>query len=194
METWREAWEWPEDAGRQPDVFNIRREIQRKKLRLRAFQLLEFAWGLFLLGFSYWVARSYPSTEMLLWALYIWILTFFASGFSIWNWRLLWNAEARTTHDYAQLYEKYCIAGLRYIRFGYVLLALNLAVVIPLISWMFFRFGGSGRFSLMRYLLCLGLAGGLSAGYLIWFSVARRNRYRELEQLRQYRGTLEEEQ
>ncbi len=192
METWREAWECPE-TSRQPDVFDIRREARRKAFRLRALHLVELAWALFLLAFSFWVAHRYPSTEMRVWAVLIWILTFLAGGFSLWNWRVLWTAQTKPAREYAEIYEKYCVAGLRSIRFGYYLLTVNLAIVVPWISWKFFRSAGTNHFSLTTYLVSLGLTAGLTAGYLFWFSRARRNRLRELEHLRQYRRILEEE-
>jgi hypothetical protein len=187
METWRDIWKCPRESSGQPGILDIRREVRRKEFRLRALHLLEFAWALFLLAFSYAVAQRYPSTGMLLWALVIWVLTLLAAGYSLWNWRLLWTAETKPASEYAQIYEKYCVAGLRHIRFGYYLLSVNLAIAIPWISWKFFR---SGR---VTYMISLGLIAGLTAGYLFWFSRSRRNRLRELEQLRQYRKSLEED-
>jgi hypothetical protein len=192
METWREAWKCPEETPGQPGILDIRREVRRKEFRLRALHLLEFAWALFLLAFSYVVAQRYPSRGTLLWALVIWVLTVLAAGYSLWNWRLLWTAETRSAREYAQIYEKYCVAGLRHIRFGCYLLAANLAIAIPWISWKFFR-SGPGQFGIGTYAISLGLIAGITAGYLFWFSRSRRNRLRELEQLRQYRRSLEEE-
>jgi len=174
-------------------ILDIRREVRRNEFRLRALHVLEFAWALFLLAFSYVVAQRYPSRGMLLWALVIWVLTLLAAGYSLWNWRLLWTAEIRSAREYAQTYEKYCVAGLRHIRFGYCLLAVNLAIAIPWISWKFFRSGRTGHFGIVAYMISIGLIAGLTAGYLFWFSRSRRNRLRELEQLRHYRKSLEEE-
>ena len=141
METWRDAWKAPEGTSAQPRILDMRREVRRKEFRLRALHLLEFASALVLLAFSYLVVQRYPSTEMVLWAVVIWILTLLAAGYSFWNWRLLWTAERRSAREYAQIYEKYCVAGLRHIRFGFGLLAVNLAIAIPWISWKFFRPG-----------------------------------------------------
>ena len=192
METWRKAWKCPEETSRQPGILDMRREVRRKEFRLRTLHLFEFAWALFLLAFSYVVVQRYPSRGMLLWALVIWVLTLLAAGYSLWNWRLLWTAETRSAREYAQTYEKYCVAGLRHIRFGYCLLAVNLAIAIPWISWKFFR-SGPGHFGIGTYVISLGLIAGLTTGYLFWFSRSRRNRLRELEQLREYRKSLEEE-
>jgi hypothetical protein len=183
METWREAWKFPEETSGQPGIVDIRREVRRKEFRLKALHLLEFAWALFLLVSTYVVAQRYPSTEMLLWAVVVWLLTFLAAGYSLWNWRLLWTAEIRSAREYAQIYEKYCVAGLRHIRFGFCLLAVNLAIAIPWLSWKFFRSPRTGHFGIVAYMISIGLIAGLTAGYLLWFS----------KQLRQYRKSLEEE-
>ena len=193
METWREAWKAPEGPSGQPGILDMRREVRRKEFRLRALHLLEFVSALVLLAFSFLVVQRYPSTEMVLWAVVIWILTLLAAGYSFWNWRLLWTAERRSAREYAQIYEKYCVAGLRHIRFGFCLLAVNLAIAIPWISWKFFRSARTSHFGIVAYLISIGLIAGLAAGYVFWFSRSRRNRLRELEQLRQYRKSLEEE-
>jgi hypothetical protein len=192
MENWRKSWKCPEEISGQPGILDLRREVRRKEFRLRALHLLEFAWALFLLAFSYVVVQPYPSAGMLLWAMVIWVLTLLAAGYSLWNWRLLWAAETKPASEYAQIYEKYCVAGLRHIRFGYYLLAANLTIAIPWISWKFFRSGPS-HFGIGSYMISLGLIAGITAGYLFWASRSRRSRLRELEQLRQYRKSLEEE-
>ena len=190
LETWREAWKHPSEASEQPSSFDIRRALERQEFRLRALHLLQLAWALFLLGFSFAVARRYPTTEMFVWALVIWSATLVAAGYSIWNWRCLWLAERKSASEYVQVYEKHCVAGLRHIRFGYCLLAVNLAIVIPWISWRFFRSGDAVALSLTAYLISMGLVAGLTVGYLFRFSRSRRNRLRELEQLRRYKEIL----
>jgi hypothetical protein len=193
LETWREVWQCPSEVSEQPGSFDISRALRRMEFRLRAVRLLEFAFALFLLGFSFAVARRYPTTEMFVWALVIWIATLTATGHSIWNWRSLWLAELKSTSEYVRIYEKHCAAGLRQISFGYWFLAVNLAIVIPWISWRFFRSGDAIRLSLIAYLISMGLVAGLTVGYLLWFSTSRRNRLRELEQLRRYKEILSEE-
>jgi hypothetical protein len=193
LETWREVWIHPSEVSEQPSSFDIRRALQRKEFRLRALHLLEFAWALFLLGFSFAVARRYPTTEMFVWALVIWTATLTATAYSVWNWRSLWLAERKSTSEYVRIYERHCVAGLRQIRFGYCFLAANLVIVIPWVSWRFFRSGDAVPLSLMAYLISMGLVAGLTVGYLFWFSRSRRNRLRELEQLRRYKEVLSEE-
>jgi hypothetical protein len=65
--------------------------------------------------------------------------------------------------------------------------------MIPWIPWRFFRSGDAGHLSLMDYLISMGLVAGLTIGYLFWFSSSRRNRLRELEQLRRYKEILSKE-
>jgi hypothetical protein len=191
METWQEVWKVTEAELQRPDRADLSRMVKRRQLRLRILQVLEFAWALFLLVLSYAVARHYPSTEMFIWAVVVWILTLIATVYSIWNWRVLWNAGMRSVSDYARIYEKYCRQWLRYIRFGYWFLVVNLAISIPWLSWKYFRSSGAGHFSLTAYLISMGLIAGLTAGYLIWFSRSRRKRLSELECLTQYRKSLD---
>jgi hypothetical protein len=193
LETWREAWQQPaEDFGRS-DNFDINREVRRKEFRLRLKLLLGFALALLLLGFSYFVARHYPSIEMLLWALVVWISTVAITAYSFWNWHSLWTAEKKSACEYIQIYEKHCLAGLREIRFGYYFLAANLAIGVPWISWKYIRSASNDHFSLMAYLISMGFYAGLTTSYLIWFPRSRRARLRELEQVRQYRKSLNED-
>jgi len=192
MEILRGIWKCPEVSAGRPGILDISREVRRKQFRLRALHLLEFASTFFLLAFAYLIAQRRPSTEMFLWALVIWLLTLLAGGYSIWNWRLLWTASLKPACEYARIYEEYCVASLRHIRFGYCLLAVNLAIAIPWISWKFFRSARAGHFGILSYTISVGLIAGLAAGYLFWFSRSRSNRLRELEQLRQYRKSLEE--
>ena len=173
LETWREAWQHPAENSAQPGSFDMRREVRRKEFRLRLKLLFGLAWALFLLGFSYVVARRYPSIEMFLWALVIWISTVAITGYSFWNWRSLWTAERKPACEYVQIYEKHCLAGLREIRFGYSFLAVNLAIVVPWISWRYFRSASNDQFGLTAYLISMGLVAGLAAAYLIWFPRSR---------------------
>jgi hypothetical protein len=193
METWCEAWKFPEMPADKPSFLDMGRMVKRRKFKLRMLHVLELAWALFLLVFSYLLARHHPSTKSFLWALVVWILTVFASGYSLWNWRVLWNAETKPVCDYMRIYEKYCVAWLRYIRFGYWFLALNLAISVPWITWIFLRSAHTGHFGLIGYLIRIGLIAGLTTGYLLWFSRSQRNRLRELEELRQYRKGMDED-
>jgi hypothetical protein len=192
LEILREVWQHASGASEQPDIFDISRALRRKEFRLRALHFLQYAWALFLLGFSFVIARRYPTTEMFVWALVIWIATLTATGYSIWNWRSLWLAERKSTSEYVRIYEKHCLAGLREIRFGYCFLAVNLSIVIPWVSWRFFRSGDAVHLSLMAYLISMGLVTGLTLGYLFWFSRSRKSRLRELEQLKRYKEILNE--
>jgi membrane protease YdiL (CAAX protease family) len=193
LETWREEWQHPGENSGQSGNFNIHREVRRKKFRLRLKLFLGFTWAIFLMGFSYFVARRYSSTEMFLWALVVWLSTLAITGYSFWNWRSLWTAERKPACEYVQIYEKHCLAGLREIRFGYYFLVVNLVIGVPWISWRYFQSTSNGQFGLKAYLIGMGLIAGLTAGYLIWFPRSRRNRLRELEQVRQYIISLDED-
>jgi hypothetical protein len=193
METWREVWQSPSGAPERLRNFDIRRAVKRKKFRLKMLRFLEFAWALFLLGFSFEIARHIHTTEMYVWALVIWISTVCATAYSIWNWHSLWQAEPKSASEYVQAYKKHCVAGLQQIRFGYYFLAVSPAITVPWLTWKFFRSETGKELSLIAYSISMGLVAGLTAGYLFWFSRSRKNRLRELEQLRQYQQILNEE-
>jgi hypothetical protein len=128
---------------------------------------------------------------MLVWALVIWILTFLAAGYSLWNWRLLWTAEAKPACEYAQIYEKYCLAGLRYLRFGYYLLAANLAIALPWISWKFFR--SDRTFGIVAYMISIAQIAGLTAGLVLYVSISQVRAAGCVATWKTRTGNLEEE-
>jgi len=187
----RGAWQEAEAPGKY-ESFDVCDRAKRKEIRLKVLHVLELACALVLLVGSVMVAQYLRLLEMWIWASVVWITTLAASGFSIWNWRSLWKAENKTAVEYAETYENYCIAGLRQIRFGYRLLAVQLAIVVPWFSWKFFFAVGAAHWNLARYLIGMGLAAVLTTVYLVWFSTAGRKRLRELELLREYRKSLAE--
>lgn len=160
---------------------------------MKALHVLEFMWALFLLGFAVMAARYYQTAEMFVWALVIWITTLAAAGYSFWNWRSLWGAERKSASEYVRTYENCCLAGLRQIRFGYYFLAVQLAIVVPWISWKFFRREGADHFGVAAYAISMGSVAAMTAVYLFWFFRSRRKRLLELEQLRRYKESSTEE-
>jgi hypothetical protein len=193
LEDWREAWQGLSEATEAPAKFDVRAGVKHKELRLKALHTLEYVWALFLLGFSFKVARSFHTTEMYVWAAVIWVSTLWATAYSIWNWRSLWRAERKSASEYVRTYERYCLAGLRQVRFGYWFLAVSLAITVPWLSWKFFRSGPGDELSLSAFWFSMGVIAGLTVVYLLWFRASRKNRLRELEQLRQYEKILNEE-
>ena len=193
LENWREVWHRPTEITERLDKFDIRTAVKRKELRLKVLHTLAYAWALFLLGFSFKIARSVHTTEMYVWAVVIWASTLGATAYSIWNWRSLWRAEQKSASEYVRTYQRHCVAGLRQVRFGYYFLAVSLAITVPWLSWKFFRSSPGKELSLCAYLVSMGVVAGLTVAYLLWFRRSRRNRLRELEQLRQYEKILNEE-
>jgi hypothetical protein len=193
LENWRELWHLPSETLEQLDQFDVRTAVKLKVLRLKVFHTLEYAWALFLLGFSFKVAWNVNTTEMYVWAVVIWASTLGATAYSIWNWRSLWRAEQKSASEYVRTYQRHCVAGLRQVRFGYYFLAVSLAITVPWLSWKFFRSGPGKDLSLSAYLVSMGVIAGLTVAYLLWFRRSRRNRLRELEQLMQYEKILNEE-
>ena len=119
LENWREVWQRSSEVTERLGEFDLCTEVKRKELRLKALRSLEYAWALFLLFFSFSVARRVHTTEMYAWAVVIWVSTLGATAYSIWNWRSLWRAERKSASEYVRTYQRHCIAGLRQVRFGY---------------------------------------------------------------------------
>jgi hypothetical protein len=193
LEIWRETWQSSHTKQKESSDFELCRSVKRKDLRLKALLILEFAWGLFLLGFSFMVARRFPVTEMFVWAGVVWLLTLAATGYSVWNWRFLWKSAPKSAAEYVRAYERHCLAGLRQVQFGYCFLTVGLAINVPWLSWKFFRSGPGVELSLTAYSISMALIAAFTAGYLLWFSISKKNRLHELEQLKQYKEVLDEE-
>jgi hypothetical protein len=183
LDVWRDAWQAPEETTPLPAAFDLRKETRRQERNLRARYIFSCVFALGLLIFSVYAVHRHM--QGLLWAAVVWLTTFIAIGFSIWNWRTLWNATSASTSEFAALYEKRCFATLRAVRFGYAFLAMQLAIVIPWLSWDFYRGGTSGNFGIVPYLRSMAVLVCLSAAFIFSFARARRRTLIELERLQE---------
>jgi hypothetical protein len=183
LDVWRDAWQAPREAPPVVAKYDLRRETRRQERWLRARYVFSCVFALGLLIFS--VYAVHRNMQGLLWAAVVWLTTFIALGFSIWNWRTLWNATSASTSEFAALYEKRCLATLRAVRFGYAFLAMQLAIVIPWLSWDFHRGGTSGNFGLVPYLRSMGLLVCLSAIFIFSFARTKRRTLMEVGRLKE---------
>ncbi len=190
LEVWRDAWQAPTETARPQSAFDLRRETRRQERYLRIRYLLAFVWAAAFLIFSVVAVRR--NLQGTVWASVIWLTTFIALGFSIWNWRTLWNATSASTSEFTDLYAKRCMAKLRAVRFGYWFLAMQLAIAVPWLSWDFYRSGPAGGFGLRSYAVSMLVLACLTALFLFSFARTRRATLRELEQLREFQEGPEE--
>ncbi len=180
--SWRS--DWLAEANPQPLVPDIHRIVERDRRRMALRLGGQLLWSLTLLGFSAWWAWRWHSLEWLLWAGVIWILTVIAMRFVIRNTAGAWRSSDQSTAAFLNLTRRRCQASLRAVRFGHRLLAVNLAIVAPWLSWDFARHHLPGR----NYVIGLILTAVLTATYLIAFAWLRRKKLGELERLDQFDG------
>ena len=184
LEVWRDAWKDPAQTAATQQAFDLRRETHRQERYLRIRYVLAFVWAAAFLIFSVVAVRN--GLQRIPWALVVWITTFIAMGFSIWNWRTLWNATSASTSEFADLYAKRCMAKLRAVRFGYWFLAMQLAIAVPWLSWDFYRGGDNGQFGIRSYVITMLVLACITAIFIFSFTRTRRATLRELEQLRDF--------
>jgi hypothetical protein len=176
---WRSPWLAESEPAPLPD---IRKIVDRDRRRMARHLGSQFLVGIALLGFSAWWAWWRHSLEWLLWAAVIWILTFFAGSFAVRNAAGNWSSTEESTAAFVELTRRRVKAALSAIRFGRKLLALEIAIVVPWLSWDFAR----RRLPLTNYAIGLALTAALTATYLLVFARVERNRTRELEGLERF--------
>ena len=190
LKGWQATWQSSAETKRRTPPFDIRRHAARAGRRLTFRYAAGCIWALALLLFSAVYAKLHPTLQWFLWAAAVWIATLIAVGFMIWNGRGLWTAADRSNAAYVELSRKRCLAELRMIRFGYALLAAELAVVTPWLLWNFFSKRGSPGFDPASHLTAFAVLLALTVGYLIWFTVYRRRKLRELERLADFQRSV----
>lgn len=180
LANWRSAWLAEVDPpALLPDIRRMAEREKRQMVLRLGGQLL---WSLALLGVSAWWAWRWRSLESVLWAAVIWILTFAAARFAIRNTAGTWRSAGQSTAAFVDLTRRRCHASLRAVRFGRRLLAVNLAIVVPWLSWDFARCNLPGR----NYAIGMVLTAVLTAGYLIAFAWLQRKKLAELERLNRF--------
>lgn len=194
LDVWRLAWKAETEPVKRDSAFDVRQEAMRQQRRLQTRHILELCFAVVLIGFAAFYLKRNFSSETLVWAIVIWILTLGATAFSIWNWRALWTASNQSTSAYAAAYRRRCMAGLRAIRFGYRLLALELVIVVPWLTSDFYKGGSSGEFRVRAYLIRLGLVAFLAGAYLFAFRRSRRRTLLELARLEEFERGLPDEE
>lgn len=185
LEAWRASWRSVAD-DKPAAGFDLRLEARRHERRLRTQYILGLGFAVALFAFAAYVLQRNSTAETLAWAIVVWLTTFLATAFSIWNWRILWNAVAQSTAEYVSAYRARCMATLRAVRFGYGLLVCQLAITVPWLTWDHYRSGESGRFGAGAYAFSMGLLAVLTATYLYAFGRSRRCAVRELAQLEEF--------
>lgn len=179
LANWRQDWL---AQGEPPGRFEIRRIVERERLRMAARLATRLLTALGMMGFSAWWAWRQWSAEWIVWAAIIWISALVTSGFAIWNTIGNWISLDQSTAGFVDLARRRCLAVLREIRFGRWMVAVSFALVVPWLTWDF----TIRNPSVEGLLLGDGIACALSVFYLVWFGVRRRRKLKELDELERF--------
>jgi hypothetical protein len=163
---------------------DLRRLVDRKRRRMALALSANLLVGVALLAFSAWFASTRPTLEWILWAAVIWVTTFFAAGFAIWNMAGTWNGWSQSNAGFLDLSRRRCFRELRAVHFGRWFLAFQLAILMPWFSWDF----AVHRLPMGRYFFGIGLTVLIAAVYLEWFAFRDRRIRRDLARLDEFDG------
>lgn len=124
IDRWSADWREQSHAAR-----DLVRMAHRERRQLALWIALDWTAGLGLLAFAAWLWFGDGSPVMRFAAAGIVILTLAALAFTTHNWRGSLGAEHASAADFLALAERRSRARLRYIRFGWLVLAADLAVI-----------------------------------------------------------------
>jgi hypothetical protein len=182
LDSWRTDWlanEVSDAAMLRPD---LRRLVDRKSRRMRFVLAGQLLYGAVMLVFTAWFASRRPTFEWILWAAVLWVGTFFAAGFTIWNNAGTWQALGQSNAAFLDLSRRRCLRELRGIHHGRWSLAVQLAIVAPWLSLDF----AIHRLPLVPYLFGIAVTILVAAVFLTSFSARERRILRELQCLDQF--------
>jgi len=167
---WRTDWlanEVSDAAMLRPDLHRLV-DLKRRRMALALFGELLF--GAVMLTFSAWFASRRPTLEWLLWAAVIWVGTFFAAGFKVWNKAGTWQALQQSNAAFLDLSRRRCLRELQAIHLGRWFLAVQSAIVASWLSWDF----AIHRLPLLPYLFGIAVTILLASVSLVWFTARER--------------------
>ena len=159
---------------------DLRAKAVKQRRRLRVSHVAELLVALIFLVFSAAVARRNPGLETKLWAAAVWATTATVTAFSLWNWNILWKANAKSVTEFAVDYENRCMASLRAVRFGMGFLVVQVAIAVPWLTWDLVL----KRLAVVRFAELIAIVVCLALGLWYLFTRYRRISVRELEALR----------
>jgi hypothetical protein len=179
---WRTDWlahEESDAAMLRPD---LQRLVERKSRRMRLVLAGQLLYGAAMLVFTAWFASRRPTFEWILWAGVLWVATFLAAGFALWNNAGTWRALQQSNTAFLDLSRRRCLRELRGIHLGRWSLAVQLAIVAPWLSLDF----AIHRLPLVPYLFGIAVTIVVAAAFLASFSTRERRILRELQCLDQF--------
>jgi len=177
LERWTAAWH--QSAAPPPDLVRMAR---RERRLLSVWIATDWAVGVALLGFAAWIWLAIGTPVMRFAAAGIVLLTVAALAFTMLNWRGSFAGERASAIDFLALAERRSQARLRYIRFGWWVLAADLIVIA---GAMLLEFRDEGAARLPAMLAMAALATAAAAAILFWWGRRERRRADRLAAMRQ---------
>ncbi len=179
LAAWRTDWLAAPASDSALISVDLRRLVQRKRRRMALALASQLCVGVTLLAFSAWFASRHPTLEWILWAAVIWIGTFFAASFAIWNHAGTWRALSQSNSAFLHLSRERSRRELRAIGWGRWFLAVQLLIVMP---WLTLDFA-LHRLPMASYLFGCALTILMAVAYLQWFAFRERRTRRDLARL-----------
>lgn len=177
LERWSAAWH--QNATPLPDLALMAR---RERRLLSVWIATDWAVGVALLGFAAWIWFAIGTPVMRFAAAGIVLLTVAALAFTTLNWRGSFAGERASASDFLALAQRRSQARLRYIRFGWWVLAADLVVIA---GAMLLEFRDEGAARLPAMLMMAALATAAAAAILFWWGRRERRRADRLAAMRQ---------
>ncbi|MGQ0430732.1 MAG: hypothetical protein ACT4UQ_12440 [Gammaproteobacteria bacterium] len=176
LDRWTAAWRegTPQAAG-------LAIKARRERRWLLAWIIADWTTGMALIGFAAWLWFADGSATMRFAAAGIVILTIAALAFTTLNWRGSLAGAHASAAEFLALAEQRSRARLRYIRFGWWVLAAD-AVVIAGAHWFLYVEEGAARLPVMFGTAAAAIAA--AAGILFWWGRRERRRAERLAAMR----------
>jgi hypothetical protein len=168
IERWTEEWR----AGA-PPVADLARMAKRERRLLTMWIAFDWLVGAGLLAFAGWLWLELRTPAMGIAAIGIAALTVVVLAFTIFNWRGVLQGDRASAADFLALALKRSQARLRYIRFGWQILAADLVVIAGAMA-LEVRDEGLDRLPGMLISTIVATAG--AAAILFWWGRRERRR------------------
>lgn len=170
---------WREDTPAPADLARMARREQRL---LKAWISLDWIFGAGLLGFAAWLWIADGTPVMRFAAAGIVVLTLVALAFTTLNWRGSLRGDRASAADFLALAVARSRARLRYVRFGWWVLAADLVVIA---GAFLIEARDEGLARLPTMLASAAVAVGLAAAVLAWWGRRERRRAAHLAAMQQ---------
>ncbi len=177
LDRWTSAW-----RDGTPPAEGLARMAQRERRLLAAWIALDWVVGAGLLAFAAWLWLAIGTPVMRFAAIGIVLLTAAVLAFTLVNWRGSFAGDRASAADFLGLAIRRSRARLRYIRFGWWVLAADLVVIAGALA-LEIRDEGMGR--LPGMLAAAAVATAVAAAALLWWGRRERRRAERLAAMQQ---------